>query len=104
MVDENGEPKVMTHNAKVSGINIFRKGVGDMMYFADEVAQRYVSGFARGQNNYQVFLDIKSPARDTDPSALKDNNDGLYVEESVDGETGRFAATLEPNQIKSASG
>lgn len=61
IVDENGEPLVMIHNSTVSGITMFRPNVGNAIYFADAIGQNYVSGFERGENNYEVFFEHKKP-------------------------------------------
>lgn len=61
VVDENGEPLVMIHNSTVSGITVFRPNVGNAIYFADAIGQNYVSGFERGENNYEVFFEHKKP-------------------------------------------
>ena len=61
VVDENGEPLIMIHNTATSGITEFKSGVSKAIYFADKIAQNYVSGFERGDYNYEVFLNIRNP-------------------------------------------
>lgn len=124
VVDENGEPLVVIHNTKTPNITIFKPGVADSIYFADKGGQNFVSGFERGEYNYEVFLNIRKPTFDTEWTGDEDS-DGLLVrlskqqiidntdseEEKAkalevlkDGEYAGFFAVSNPNQIKSATG
>ena len=124
VVDENGEPLVVIHNTKTPNISIFKPGVADSIYFADKGGQNFVSGFERGEYNYEVFLNIRKPTFDTEWTGNEDS-DGLLVrlskqqiidntnseEEKAkalevlkDGEYAGFFAVFNPNQIKSATG
>lgn len=123
VVDENGEPLVVIHNTKTPNITIFKPGVADSIYFADKGGQNFVSGFERGEYNYEVFLNIRKPTFDTEWTGDEDS-DGLLVrlskqqiidntdseEEKTkalevlkDGEYAGFFAVSNPNQIKSAT-
>lgn len=124
VVDENGEPLVVIHNTKTPNITIFKPGVADSIYFADKGGQNFVSGFERGEYNYEVFLNIRKPTFDTEWTGDEDS-DGLLVrlskqqiidntdseEEKAkalevlkDGEYAGFFAVSNPSQIKSATG
>ena len=123
VVDENGEPLVVIHNTKTSNITVFKPGVADSIYFADKGGQHFVSGFERGDYNYEVFLNIRKPTFDTEWTGDEDS-DGLLVrlskqqiidntdseEEKAkalevleDGDYAGFFAVSNPNQIKSAT-
>ena len=123
VIDENGEPLVVIHNTKTPNITIFKPGIADSIYFADKGGQNFVSGFERGDYNYEVFLNIRKPTFDTEWTGDEDS-DGLLVrlskqqiidntdseEEKTkalevlkDGEYAGFFAVSNPNQIKSAT-
>ena len=104
VVDENGEPLVMVHNTKISGITKFKPGVGNAIYFADRIAQNYVSGFERGEYNYEVFLNIRDPYTESYESSFideEDNIDGVFVTSKVEEGIGHAAIIKNLNQIKS---
>lgn len=107
VVDENGEPLVMIHNSTTSEITEFRPNVGNAIFFADKIAQNYVSGFERGENNYEVFLNIRNPHTESYEAAFIDESDGIdgvFVTAKVDEGIGHAAIVRNPNQIKSATG
>lgn len=104
VVDENGEPLIMIHNTATSGITEFKSGVSKAIYFADKIAQNYVSGFERGDYNYEVFLNIRNPHTESyEPAFIddEDNIDGVFVTSEVDEGIGHAAIVKNPNQIKS---
>lgn len=96
----------MIHNSTVSGITEFRPNVGNAIYFADAIGQNYVSGFERGENNYEVFLNIRNPHTESYEPAFIDEEDGIdgvFMEGEVPEGVGRAAIVKKPNQIKSAT-
>lgn len=104
VVDENGEPLIMIHNTATSGITEFKSGVSKAIYFADKIAQNYVSGFERGDYNYEVFLNIRNPHTESyEPAFIddEDNIDGVFITSEVDEGIGHAAIVKNPNQIKS---
>jgi hypothetical protein len=106
VVDENGEPLVMIHNSTISGITMFKPNVRNAIFFADRVAQNYVSGFERGKYDYEVFLNIKNPYTDSYEAAYIDETegiDGVFVSAEVKEGIGHAAIVKNPNQIKSAT-
>ena len=123
VIDENGEPLVVIHNTKTPNITVFKPGIAGSIYFADKGGQNFVSGFERGDYNYEVFLNIRKPTFYTEWTGDEDS-DGLLVrlskqqiidntdseEEKTkalevlkDGEYAGFFAVSNPNQIKSAT-
>ena len=104
VVDENGEPLIMIHNTATNGITEFKSGVVKAIYFADKIAQNYVSGFERGDHNYEVFLNIRNPHTESyEPAFIddEDNIDGVFITSEVDEGIGHAAIVKNPNQIKS---
>lgn len=106
IVDENGEPLVMIHNSTTSGITEFRPNIGNAIFFADKIAQNYVSGFERGENDYEVYLNIRNPyTEDYEASYIDEEEgiDGVFVSAEVEEGVGHAAIVKNPNQIKSAT-
>lgn len=103
VVDENGEPLVMIHNSQTEGITEFKPGVSDAIFFADEVAQNYVEGFERGNYNYEVFLNIRSPYTESYEAAFIDEDegiDGVLVTADTERGIGHAAIVKDAAQIK----
>lgn len=107
VVDENGEPMVMTHNTTANPFYVFNteKSLGKASYFANALAieNGEVGGFVKGNTNISTFLNIRNPYESIEFTDFDDAREGGYDGAIISGDGMMVAAAFSPNQIKSAT-
>ena len=107
VVDENGEPMVMTHNTTANPFDVFNteKSLGKASYFANALAieNREVGGFVKGNTNISTFLNIRNPYESIEFTDFDDAREEGYDGAIISGDGMMVAAAFSPNQIKSAT-
>ena len=107
VVDENGEPMVMTHNTTANPFDVFNteKSLGKASYFANSLAieNGEVGGFVKGNTNISTFLNIRNPYESIEFTDFDDAREEGYDGAIISGDGMMVAAAFSPNQIKSAT-
>ena len=107
VVDENGEPMVMTHNTTANPFDVFNteKSLGKASYFANALAieNGEVGGFVKGNTNISTFLNIRNPYESIEFTDFDDAREEGYDGAIISGDGMMVAAAFSPNQIKSST-